>query len=238
MSSAAISRLVLFDIDGTLLWTDGAGRRAMEAALLSVFGSKGTRRYRYDGKTDQQIVRELMRDEGHDDEGIDLRMPLVMEQYLLRLEDELSSPATSVKVLPGVLDLLDALAPRNDCLTGLLTGNLEFGAAKKLAVAGIDVKRFAVCAYGSDHEARDELPRIAQRRAVEHLGRDFPGDAVVIIGDTPADISCGRHIGARAIAVATGRYSVGQLAEHAPAAVFEDLRDTESVVRVIFDGGM
>jgi phosphoglycolate phosphatase-like HAD superfamily hydrolase len=235
VSNPEVSRVVLFDIDGTLLWTDGAGRRAMEHALMSVFGAKGTRHYRYDGKTDQQIVRELMRDEGHDDESIDRRMPLVMEQYLMRLDDELSSPATSVRVLPGVLDLLDALAPRTDCLTGLLTGNLESGAARKLAVAGIDVKRFAICAYGSDHESRDRLPGIAQLRAVEHLGRDFPGSGVVIIGDTPSDIACGRHIGARAIAVATGRYSVSQLAAHTPTAVFADLRDTDRVVHAIFE---
>jgi phosphoglycolate phosphatase-like HAD superfamily hydrolase len=228
-------KLVLFDIDGTLLWSDGAGRRAMEAALLAVFGSPGTSTYRYDGKTDLQIVRELMRGEGHDDARIDARMPSVLEEYLIRLESELSSPTTTVRLMPGVSELLEALAARGDCVTGLLTGNLATGAARKLAAVGIDAGRFAICAFGSDHEERDALPGIAQRRARELLGLEVPGDALVIIGDTPSDITCGRHLGARAIAVATGRYNVQELRRHGPSAVFENLSDTTAVLRAIFE---
>ena len=233
MTSAMIARLVLFDIDGTLLWTNGAGRRAMEAALHSVFGTSGSRTYHYDGKTDMQIVREAMRDDGHDDARIDLQMPRVLEEYLLRLEHELSSPATQVRLLPGVVELLEALEARHDCVTGLLTGNLEMGAARKLAAVGIEAARFEIAAYGSDHEVRSELAAIAQRRARERLRPDLPGEAIVIIGDTPADIACGRAIGARAIAVATGRFTIADLAAHNPTAVFEDLRDTAAVVRAI-----
>lgn len=229
--STAITRLVLFDIDGTLLWTDGAGRRAMEAALLSVFGSPGARSYHFDGKTDLQIVRDLMRAEGHDDERIDGGMTQVMEQYLTRLDTELQARAS--RVLAGVPELLDALAARSDCLTGLLTGNLEHGAARKLRSVGIDVSRFSICAYGSDHELRDELPAIAQRRARERFGIELTGESLVIIGDTPADIACGRRLGARAIAVATGRYGVEELRRHRPAAVFADLRDTNAVLEAI-----
>jgi phosphoglycolate phosphatase-like HAD superfamily hydrolase len=235
VSNAAITRLVLFDIDGTLLWTNGAGRRAMEAALQSVFGSAGSKTYHYDGKTDKQIIREAMRDDGHNDERIDLHMPRVLEEYLRRLEYELSSPTTSVRLLPGVVELLEALEARHDCITGLLTGNLDVGAARKLAAVGIDATRFEVGAYGSDHEVRAELPAIAQQRAREVLGLELAGSAVVIIGDTPADIACGRAIGARAIGVATGRYSVTELAQHAPAAVFADLRDTAALVRAIVE---
>jgi phosphoglycolate phosphatase-like HAD superfamily hydrolase len=226
--------LVLFDVDGTLLWSNGVGRRAMEAALVAVFGSPGARTYHYDGKTDLQIVRELMRDDGHDDTHIDRRLAALTERYLTQLEHELSSPASTIELLPGVAALLEALQARSDCVVGLLTGNVAGGAARKLAAVGLDAARFRVCAYGSDHEVRDELPEIARRRASECLGLELGGDAVVIIGDTPADIACGRRIGARAIAVATGRFDVDQLAAHAPSAVFRDLTDTTAVLQAIF----
>ena len=226
-------RLVLFDIDGTLLHSHGAGRRSMEAALIEAFGTKGSPAYRYDGKTDRQIVRDLMRGEGFDDAFIDERMPVVMDAYVANLEREIASPHTRVEALVGVMQLLDALVDREHCVVGLLTGNLEPGAQHKLTAAGIGFSRFAVGAFGSDHEIRAELPAIAQRRARERLGRHFEGNAMVIVGDTPSDIQCGRPIGARAIAVATGHYTVESLAEHDPDAVFSDLSDTEAVVAAI-----
>ena len=229
------TRLVLFDIDGTLLSSHGAGRRAMEGALRSVFGTAGSPEYRYDGKTDRQIVRELMRGEGHDDVTIDARMPAVLEAYLEGLHRQLDAPGANVTALTGVFALLDALRSQMHCETGLLTGNLEPGAQRKLDAAGIAFDRFAVGAFGSDHEARDELPAIAQRRARERLGLDIAGASVVIVGDTPSDIRCGRPIGARAIAVATGHYAVADLARHDPAAVFQDLGDTGAVLRAIID---
>lgn len=228
-------KLVLFDIDGTILLTDGAGRRAMEGALAAAFGSPGSPDYRYDGKTDAQIVRELMREEGFDDARIDDTLPRVLDDYLERLARELEAPEQQAYRLDGVLEILDALERREDRILGLLTGNLHGGAARKLHAVGIDPARFRVGAFGSDHEARHELPDVAIRRARDELGLHVPGDRVVIIGDTPSDITCGRRVGARAIAVATGRYSVAELAAHAPFAVFEDLRDTAAVVRAIDD---
>jgi phosphoglycolate phosphatase-like HAD superfamily hydrolase len=129
--------------------------------------------------------------------------------------------------------LLDALRQQANCVVGLLTGNLEPGAEHKLTAAGIGFDRFAVGAFGSDHEARSELPAVAQRRARERLGLHIEGRAMVIIGDTPSDIQCGRPIGARAIAVATGHYSIDALASHDPDAVFSDLGDTEAVLSAI-----
>ena len=198
-------KVVLFDIDGTILWSDGAGRRAMERALTDTFGSPGEPGYRYDGKTDRQIVRELMRAEGHGDEHIDGRMESLMEGYLAGLERELGDEARRPHRYDGVMELIDALEARPDRVVGLLTGNLEAGALAKLRAVGLDPARFAVCAYGSDAEVRGDLPAIALERARAHLGRDIPGSALVIIGDTPADIECGRAVGARAVAVATGR---------------------------------
>ncbi|AHG90089.1 hypothetical protein J421_2552 [Gemmatirosa kalamazoonensis] len=226
-------RLVLFDIDGTLLWGDGVGRRAMEGALTRVFGSTGDPRYRYDGKTDIQIARELMRQEGHADHAIDARLDELFALYLAGLREELASGTRHVRRLPGVGELLDALERRSDVVLGLLTGNVAEGAAAKLHAAGIDFSRFRVNAFGSDHEHRPRLPEIAQRRARESLGVDLTGHAIVVIGDTPADIDCARSVGARTIAVATGRYSVEELAAHGPSAVFADLSDTDAVIAAI-----
>lgn len=228
-------KLVLFDIDGTILWTSGAGRRAMEAALQSHFGHTGAPGYRYDGKTDMQIVREAMRDVGIDDATIDANIDSVLAEYLERLVEELAAPHTQMRRYEGVLELLDALDTREDRVVGLLTGNLIEGAAHKLRAVGVAPERFLLGAYGSDHEHRHELPGIAMRRARDEHGLEFDGRRIIIIGDTPADIHCGRPIGARAIGVATGHYTVDALREHDPAAVFEDLRDTAAVMRAIDD---
>jgi phosphoglycolate phosphatase len=228
-------RLVLFDVDGTLLWTDGAGRRAIHVALTELFGSTGPADYWFDGKTDRQIVRDLMRREGHGDPDIDARMEALFERYVARLHEELKASGDTARPLPGVPVLLDALEARDDIVLGLLTGNLVEGARAKLRAVGIDPRRFRVGAFGSDHEHRPALPAIAQRRARETLGLDVAGRDVVVIGDTPADIECARAVDARAIGVATGRYSVEELRRHGPVAVFADLTDTTAVVHAIAD---
>ena len=235
LTAPGTARLVLFDIDGTLLWTDGAGRRAIHRALIEIFGDTGPADHRFDGKTDPQIVRELMHDVGHEDEHIDARMHELFDRYVVCLREELRDPEHRAMPLPGVTDLLAALTARDDVTLGLLTGNLVDGARAKLEAVGIDPDIFVVGAFGSDHENRPELPAIAQRRAREELGIDVRGSDVVVIGDTPADVECGRDIGARAIGVATGRYSTEVLAEHGAAAVFADLTDTDAVVRAIVD---
>ena len=226
-------RLVLFDIDGTLLTGDGAARRAFEASLTQVFGSAGDPRVRYDGKTDPQIARELMRGAGHDDATIDAQLGAAIDGYLARLRAEVADGRRCFHLLPGVESLLDALEPRDDVVLGLLTGNVVEGAAVKLASAGLDIERFRVNAFGSDHEQRPELPRVAQRRARELLGRELDGEAIVVVGDTPADVQCARSVGARTLAVATGRYSLAELAEHAPTHALPDLTDTDAVVAAL-----
>jgi phosphoglycolate phosphatase len=226
-------KLVLFDIDGTLLWTDGAGRRAMDQALTSVFGAPGDPAYRYDGKTDQQIVREQMKWAGVDDDGIASGMDVVLDRYVEFLDVELERTPDAARLCRGVPALLDALEAHDDATLGLLTGNIERGARKKLRAVGLDFERFRVNAFGCDHAERPQLPAVAQRRARDVLGEEMTGDRMVIIGDTPADIHCGRALGVRAIGVATGRYDVGELASHSPAAVFPTLEDTRAVVDAI-----
>ena len=228
-------RLVLFDIDGTLLNSGGMGRAAMQRALGMVFGSPGNPSYRYDGKTDKQIVRDVMRMEGHSDEHIDARMTKLIDLYLEGLREGAKSGTFNIRPLEGVPEILDALDQRDDVILGLLTGNVEPGARIKLTAAGIDPDRFKVNAFGSDHEHRPELPAIARRRAGETLGLDIAGERVVVIGDTPADIECGRSLGAKAIGVASGHYTVEQLQSHRPYAVFPTLGDTPSVLESILN---
>jgi phosphoglycolate phosphatase-like HAD superfamily hydrolase len=225
--------LILFDIDGTLLTAAGAGRRAIHGALRDVFGGVGPADYWFDGKTDPQIVRDLMRHEGHSDDVIDDRLDDVLTRYADRLGVELQDPSHLPIVHPGVPELLDALESHSEIILGLLTGNIEPGATQKLRAVGLDPARFVVGAFGSDHEHRLELPAIAEARARSHLGRDVD---LVVIGDTPADVACGAGAKRRAIAVATGRYTVDELSACGPAAVFQDLSDTEAVMAAILDG--
>jgi len=226
-------RLVLFDIDGTILWTDGAGRRAVHRALEDVFGAPPPEGLEFDGKTDPQIVRELMQLAGVAHGDIDGRLPHALERYVELLHTELGALDQRDKVLPGIRPLLDTLEARDDVLLGLLTGNVLPGAVAKLTAVGIDANRFKVGAFGSDHAHRPELPAIARERAVALLGDQIAGSDVVVIGDTPADMGCGRGIGARAIGVATGRYSADDLRACGATAVFDDLSDTDAVVRAI-----
>jgi phosphoglycolate phosphatase len=228
-------KLVLFDIDGTLLSSEGMGRASMQRALDDVFGSPGNPAYRYDGKTDRQIVREVMRMEGHSDDHIDSRMQKLMELYVEGLRAGAKSGKFNVQPLAGVPEILDALEARDDVVLGLLTGNIAPGARIKLTAAGIDPDRFRVNAFGSDHENRPELPGIAQRRASEVLGLSIAGDRLVVIGDTPADIACGRSLGARSIGVASGHYTVDQLMAHNPYAALPSLVDTQQALEAIMD---
>jgi phosphoglycolate phosphatase len=228
-----VRKLVLFDIDGTLLSAAGSGRRAIHTALREFFGGVGPADYWFDGRTDPQIVRDLMRLDGHDDEVIESRLPAVLARYVDRLSVELADPAHPPAVCPGVFALLERLEADPDVVIGLLTGNVQPGAVAKLQAVGLHPSRFVIGAFGSDHAVRGELPAIAVARAQAQLGVEVTGQAVVVIGDTPADVACGSGIGARAIAVATGRYSVEELAACGPAAVFADLTDTDAVVASI-----
>lgn len=227
-------KIVCFDIDGTLISTDGAGRRAIHEALVDVMGTPGPiDSLRFDGRTDGEIVRKLAEGAGvaYDDALFDA----VLARYVGHLGAELRRPGRVTTVHAGVPEILDALEARDDCVLGLLTGNVAGGAELKLRSGGIDFGRFVVGAYGSDHHVRAELPEVARRRACALLGRDVLGTDVVIIGDTPADVQCGRGIGARAIGVATAHYRVEDLVAAGAHAAFADLSDTDSVLKAIFE---
>jgi phosphoglycolate phosphatase-like HAD superfamily hydrolase len=245
-AAGTAARLVLFDIDGTLLLTAGAGRRAITAALLEFLAGTvpGTSPetiqqrltpVRFDGKTDPQIVTELLEAAGDPAPREPSRIAAVCQRYTELLEMELSRVPNGVTVMPGIAALLDALDQQGSVVLGLLTGNVARGAGLKLRAAGLDATRFRVGAYGSDSAHRPDLPPIATRRAEAHFGRRPYGPEVVIVGDTPADVACGSGVGARAVAVATGSYSLDDLLACEPHAAFTDLTDTDAVLAAILD---
>ncbi len=231
-------RLILFDIDGTLLWTNGAGRRAIHRALLDEIGTAGPiDGYRFDGKTDPQIVRELLELAGHPECRSDDRITAVCRRYVDLLAAELAKPTQATKLYPGVKELLAALEPYESggrALVGLLTGNVQDGAALKLRSAGLDPARFVVGAFGSDSHARADLPAVAAQRAAERTGRRFTGADLVVVGDTPDDVACARPMGARTVAVATGFFDTAALRAAGATHVFENLGDTQAVLQALF----
>jgi phosphoglycolate phosphatase len=227
-------KLVLFDIDGTILLTAGAGGRAIIAATTEHVGETGNLSgVRFDGKTDPQIVTELLDAAGHEGPHPPERIDAICRRYVQLLAIELERPSSRTSVLPGIPQLLDRLEGEKGVVLGLLTGNLARGAALKLRSGGLDPGRFRVGAYGSDAADRRALPPIAVERAASYFGRVPSGSEVVIIGDTPADIACGECINARALAVATGGYSVPDLSACRPHAVFPNLSDTDEVMDAI-----
>ncbi len=227
-------RLILFDIDGTLLWSDGAGRVAIRAALVAELGTAGPiDGFRFDGKTDPQIIQELLRLERHPAASSHDHVETVCRRYAALLEAELRRGTRRMEIFPGVLALLDALEAREDALVGLLTGNIIEGARLKLRAAGIDPDRFRVGAYGSDAAERSRLPAIAAERAAPLMGRTPTGREIVIVGDTPADMTCGREVGARAIGVATGAFSVTELEAAGAATAFESFADWAAALAVL-----
>ncbi|MEQ1855613.1 MAG: HAD family hydrolase [Longimicrobiales bacterium] len=223
-------RLILFDIDGTLVW-GGPAKRAFVMALEQTFGTEGAAdKVSFAGKTDPQIAREILVGAGLDRGTIDRGLPELWDRYLGHLEAGLEHQAMTV--LPGVPELLDDLAQRDDVRVGLVTGNIVGGAELKLRSAGL-WDRFGVGSYGSDHEERDELPAIALGRAREHWGRAIEPAQAVIVGDTPRDVACGRAGGMRTLAVATGLFSTTQLEATGADHVLADFSVTEQVVALL-----
>jgi phosphoglycolate phosphatase-like HAD superfamily hydrolase len=226
-------KLFLFDIDGTLVTARGAGRTAFARALVAVFGTVGPLEATYDfrGRTDLAILHELMTAAGFAPDVIAERTRACFDAYAKELARVIGD-GRDVRVLPGVPELVRALAARDDAMVGLLTGNVEDGARIKLAPTGL-LPYFAVGAYGSDDADRRRLPPIACARARAIAGREFPFGRVTILGDTPLDVDCARACGARAVAVATGFYPYDDLHGCAPDHLFRDFADVERVVKVL-----
>ncbi len=221
--------LLLWDIDGTLINSGGAGMRALRTGLKNAFGIDGSLEdIDFAGRTDRWIMRRIF---------AKFNLPATEENfsrffdgYLTALPAELANPGA--RVLPGVGALLTAAAARGDVVQGLLTGNIRRGAEIKLGFHGL-WRHFPFGAFADDGELRNDLGPHAVRRAREHAGMDFPAGRTWVIGDTPFDIECGRAIGARTLALATGSHSAAALAAHQPHAVLADLADATAFWRVI-----
>lgn len=227
-----MQRLVLFDIDGTLVH-GGPAKEAFLQAMMRTFGTAGPiEGHDFSGKTDPQIARELLDAAGFSASAIDERLELLWAEYVGELASRL--PDLPMRVLPGVTDVLAAFQEEGRVALGLVTGNIVQGAALKLDSAGLG-DRFRVGGFGSDHPVRNRLPAIAIRRAAERWGVDFQGEAVVVVGDTPLDVACGQYCGARTVGVATGNFGRAQLEECGADVTFEDFSDALRVVETILE---
>lgn len=225
-----MKKLILWDIDGTIIVSHGAGFRAMARALTERFGKTvDMRTIDWAGRTDSWIAGEVLRVTGLPDTPENIHD--FLEAYLETLPKELSTGRPG-QVLPGILELLETLRARPDVVQGLLTGNLLRGAEVKLVHHKV-WHYFEFGAYADDSPLRNDLGPYALRRAKERHAIDFAPQCTFIIGDTPHDIECGKVIGARTIAVATGKYSVAELASHRPTAVFQDFADPATFLRMI-----
>jgi len=222
-------RLVLFDIDGTLITDGGAAREAYGRALEAIYGYRGDlRRYDFSGRTDPQITHMVLRDAGLSAEEIDGRMDALWEIYLAALAESM----TRVRELPGVRALLDVLAVDERVVLALLTGNIEPGARIKLGGAGLN-DYFPFGAFGSDSARREELPPIAVARAAERNGIDFSGRDVVIIGDSIYDVRCGVPHDATTIAIASGKTPAEKLRAENPHHFFESAEALDELLAAI-----
>jgi phosphoglycolate phosphatase-like HAD superfamily hydrolase len=225
-------KLVLFDIDGTLVLTGGAGMRAMNRACEEIIGHAGALQdVPLAGRTDWIILHDTLSRIGH---ALDDRLfAELRDSYLRHLTGEILEPGRGVKaVMPGVRDVLEALAARDDIFLGLLTGNFEQGARIKLE--HFDLWRYFRCgAYGDDAADRNALVPFAVERARAHGLPVLPADQIFVVGDTPNDVACALAVGAVPVAVATGSSSVDHLRASGASIVFSDLSDVSAVLRIL-----
>jgi len=216
-------KLLLFDLDQTLVNTGGAGLRALSRAChktLSIDNAMdGITPH---GKTDPAIVREILRVKKGNDSRLNSHLDSILESYISFLREEVEI-SQNYRVLPGICEILDELSVRPDVMFGLATGNIEAGARIKLQRGDLN-RYFAFGGYGSDSESRIELVRCAAAKAVENSAREIRPDDVFVIGDTPLDIDAGRKAGFNTVGVGTGSYSVEQLLEAGATFAISDFQ--------------
>jgi len=226
-----VIRLVAFDIDGTLIRTGGAGRRAFVLAVEDVLARRiDDSDFSFGGRTDMSICRGLLARGGVSSLDAPL-MDRVFSRYLVHLERELTE-TDSFRLCDGVTELLEALSHASEFRIGLLTGNIEVAARRKLAHIGID-RYFLFGAFGSDAEDRDLFVPIARQRAAELYGAEAGRAPFLVVGDTPLDIRCARAGHARVLAVATGIFDRSQLEPYGADILMDDLSRTEEAMAAI-----
>jgi len=218
----------LFDIDGTLVSTGGAGKAAMERALTTAFGVPGhSNGVAYSGRTDRSIAGDLFRLHGVADSPENWQR--LQDAYLRHLPDTLAE--FQGRVLPGVVALLEQLAKRADVALGLLTGNVREGARLKLGHFGL-FHHFSFGGFGDYHLDRDDVAREALAAVCQQFGSAVPRERIWVVGDTPLDVRCARCIGVRVAAVATGWHPLEELAATEPDLLFTDLSDPKPLLKI------
>jgi phosphoglycolate phosphatase len=222
-------RLILWDIDSTLVNTGSAGQHALVRATIEWFGGDGDLNgIEIAGRTDTGIARQIL--EKYGKPVTEENIHSFLDRYIALLPEEL--PKRNGRVLPGVRELLEDLAGQPDTTLGLLTGNLERGARLKLGHYDL-WEFFPFGAFADDHHDRNALGPCALTRALDKTARQFAPEQVDVIGDTGHDIACGKAIGARTIAVATGSWSRDRLAAHHPDFLFDDLSNVDEVKKTL-----
>jgi phosphoglycolate phosphatase-like HAD superfamily hydrolase len=229
-------KLLLFDIDQTLVNTGGAGLRALDRACFELFAvERAMDGISPHGKTDPAIAREILRARLDlvSDPSIPERITSTLDAYAVFLKEEVQRSPT-YRVLPGILSLLDEMLPRQDVILGLATGNIEAGARIKLERGNLN-RYFTFGGFGSDSEDRAELVRRAAEKAAHKNGGPVAPSNIFVIGDTPLDIDAGKRAGFKTVGVATGSYSVDQLlAAGATIAVSDLEQDRDYFLRSTF----
>lgn len=232
-------RILLWDIDGTLIRSARAGifKDYTAPAIAGIFGTAGRlSEMSVSGMTDLQIVGEALKDEGFTTEQIRERLDDLRALYMREMERVTAVSGNAFYLLPGVREILEAVNSHTRYRSALLTGNLELAAHLKMRLVGLSHFFQLPGAFGEDSHDRRDLPALARERISRHLGFELQPQQLIVIGDTPNDIACAKHYGARAVAVATGRlYTAEDLLAHEPDALLDDLSDTAHVLRT-FDG--
>jgi phosphoglycolate phosphatase len=227
-------RLILWDIDGTLLTTGPLGRRVLEEAVASVAGLDEVPRVKMSGKTDQRIMREIMAAVPISDERIDELLPQAMALSIELLASSHDQLAQEGVVHPGVGTIIDRLAQQPGVRQSLVTGNLAPNARLKIRALGLDMHiDFDSGAYGDDHHDRNELVPMALRRVEEIRGETYEPDEVWVIGDTEHDLACARAAGVRCLLVGTNWDGAERVSHLEPDAFAADLSDTDALLRVL-----
>jgi phosphoglycolate phosphatase-like HAD superfamily hydrolase len=222
-------RLLLFDIDGTLIHSAGAGMQALRLALAERHGiDDDLHDIEIAGMTDSGIVLSIL--QKHKIPKSNENLAAFLDSYVHFLSLELTR--RKGRLLPGVLELLEKLKSRPHVVLGLLTGNVSRGAQLKLEHYGV-WHFFEFGAFADDHHDRNQLGPFAQARAKEKHGREFSAAEIDVIGDTPRDIACGKALGARTVAVATGTWSRERLGQHHPDFLIDDLSDVNRLINTL-----
>lgn len=224
-------KLVLFDIDGTLLRVRGISRQSLIDALREVFGTEGSAStHNFAGKLDSVIIKEVMRTVGLSDAEIEKGFQEAKRRYIYNFKQH--AQREHIEVMTGIYELVEKLAQDERIVLSLLTGNFEESGRHKLALLNLN-DYFAFGAFADDAETRNALPAIAVQRAFEHTGIRFTGKDVVIIGDTEHDVNCAKVLNSKSIAVATGHYTASQLNSLNPDYTFENFADVEATFEAI-----